>query len=392
MAERPLRDWLDEDVIQEEFAAAEAVLEKARLAALTVARSSQKPPPDAPEGEEDAQTPPEGNGERQVAPISVEKWPGGIIGAPLVMVRPEVATHRGRAGVLFQPAAHLRHGTDGGSTYLPGFGPGEDYGPAQTPALPLALYDLGVRETPRPGPGAPLALRIFVEACLSVPLSHRGSDVPVPLEPMRFRDVLAWAGVNPAHYAPSRHWGKWVTAFAALESPDARVPWEDPATGKGGARRVVQVRDVPRHPAGLDDWVSLAVDLPPGSSRGPLVDRPGLRKTAVATGAAYRLLLSLSFWWHEPGKTRTPASKGSGRRSAKRWLQTRAWSRYRAVPDEMLVAMAFPVGGSEGATYRKRLERARKALAWLVEVGLAGGRGDGARRVIRPGPNWVGWE
>ena len=98
MTERPAADWLDGDVPEEELAAGEA---------------------------------------------AIEKWPGGIIGAPLVMVRPDVATHRGRVGVLFQPAAHLRHGTDGGSAYLPGFGPGEDHGPATA-----GLRAMGAARTP----------------------------------------------------------------------------------------------------------------------------------------------------------------------------------------------------------------------------------------------------
>ena len=42
-----------------------------------------------------------------------------------------------------------------------------------SPALPLALYDLGAGPAISPGKGAPLALRMFVESVLSVPMDER---------------------------------------------------------------------------------------------------------------------------------------------------------------------------------------------------------------------------
>ena len=275
------------------------------------------------------------------------------------------------------------------SSYLPGFGPSDADGPDVTPALPLALYDLGVREAPRRGPGAPLSLRLFVEACLSVPLEKRDSASGIEFEAVRFRDVLVWAGVNPRNYVPRRHWPRWASAFEALSSDEARVPWHDPKTGNGAARRVVNLIDIPRNPCRLRDWLKVSVHLPPGSKCGPLVDRLALRSAGVTTAAAYRLLFSLSFWWHEPGVTRTPVPKGPGR--GRRWLQARDWSRYRTVRDEMLVAMAFPHGEGAGSTHRKRLERARRALEWLAGEGTVEVHGDRATRVIRPGPDWAGW-
>ena len=291
--------------------------------------------------------------------------------------------------MLFSSAAHLCHGEDGASSYLPGFGPRDADGPDVTPALPLALYDLEVREALRRGPGAPLSLRLFVEACLSVPLEKRDSASGIEFEAVRFRDVLVWAGVNPRNYVPRRHWPRWASAFEALSSDEARVPWQDPKTGDGAARRVVNLIDIPRNPCRLRDWLKVSVHLPPGSKCGPLVDRLALRLAGVTTAAAYRLLLSLSFWWHEPGVTRTPVPKGPGR--GRRWLQARDWSRYRTVRDEMLVTMAFPHGEGAGSTHRKRLERARRALEWLAGEGTVEVHGDRATRVIRPGPDWAGW-
>ena len=52
---------------------------------------------------------------------------------------------------------------------------------------------------------------------------------------------------------------------------DARIPWVDPETGRGGLRRVVRVGDIPRGPDALDDVVRMVVDLPPGSGQVPMV-------------------------------------------------------------------------------------------------------------------------
>ena len=61
------------------------------------------------------------------------------------------------------------------------------------------------------------------------------------------------------------------------------------------------------------------VDLPPGTERGVLVDRTALRKAGVESAPSYRLTLSLAFWWHDPGKMRTPTQRG-GKGRGKLWL------------------------------------------------------------------------
>ena len=58
-----------------------------------------------------------------------------------------------------------------------------------------------------------------------------------------------------------------MRAAEGLDAMDARVPWVDPETGRGGLRRVVSVGDIPRGPDALDDFVRVVVDLPPGSRR-----------------------------------------------------------------------------------------------------------------------------
>ena len=187
--------------------------------------------------------------------------------APLVHVQ----RNDRRAGNLFSPAVWTATQESGQFDLFPGFGPGEANGPL-VPALPLALYDLGKGTAKTRGRGAPLALRIFVEAVLSVPLHARALNRPVALPPQRFGDLLKALYPNPGFYRPSRHFAALYEAAKSLES--ARVPWEHP-DGSGAMRRVVYARDLPRD-GRLDDWVQFVVDLPPGSERGVLVDRTAL--------------------------------------------------------------------------------------------------------------------
>ena len=297
--------------------------------------------------------------------------------APLVHVQ----RNDRRAGNLFSPAVWTATQESGQFDLFPGFGHGEANGPL-VPALPLALYDLGEGTAQTRGRGAPLALRIFVEAVLSVPLHDRTLNRPVALPPQRFGDLLKALYPNPGFYRRSRHFAAIYEAAKSLES--ARVPWEHP-DGSGAMRRVVYARDLPRD-GRLDDWIQFVVDLPPGSERGVLVDRTALRKAGVESASSYRLALSLAFWWHDPGKMRVPIQKGGNR--GKLWRQTRQVERYPVVTDTELIAMTYPSEANDvGSTRRKRLQRSRKALAFLVDLGYAAIE-DGR---IMPGQNWAGW-
>ena len=299
--------------------------------------------------------------------------------APLVHVQ----RNDRRAGNLFSPAVWTATQESGQFDLFPGFGPGEANGPL-VPALPLALYDLGKGTAKTRGRGAPLALRIFVEAVLSVPLHARTLNRPVALPPQRFGDLLKALYPNPGFYRPSRNFAAIYEAAKSLES--ARIPWEHP-DGSGAMRRVVYARDLPRD-GRLDDWVQFVVDLPPGSERGVLVDRTALRKAGVESAPSYRLALSLAFWWHDPGKMRTPIQRG-GKGRGKLWRQTRQVERYPVVTDAELIAMTYPSEANNvGSTRRSRLQRSREALAFLIETGYANIATD--RRIL-PGQNWAGW-
>ena len=320
-------------------------------------------------------------------PVEVEDRndrPDAIYPAPLVHVN----RNDRRAG-LFSPAiwAATRQGTKDQFDLFPGFGPGEAQGPI-VPALPLALYDLGGSGAmTRGGPGAaPLALRIFVETVLSAngPGNSRARqrDAPLPLPPQQFGDWLATLYPVSAEWRRGKQLPALLDALYSLTAPSTRIPWEDPETGRGAARLIVVPVDIPRS-GRRDDWIRFEVHLPPGSERGALVDRLALRQAGTVSAAAYRLALSLAFWWHDPGKMRVPIPKGRGR-PGKLWRQARQLERYPEVTDAELIAMAYPRdAGDVGSTRRSRLQRVREALDYLGSIGYADCR-PGQR--LLPGP------
>ena len=145
-------------------------------------------------------------------------------------------------------------------------------------ALPLNLYDLGGGSSMERGRGAPLALRLWVESILAVRLSDRARNRPIAIE-ITLRELLAKLYPGPRKPRPHEYWPKLCRSAEILDT--TRIPWEDPATGKGGLRRVVNMTDIPRGPGKLDDSVRLIVDLPPGS--GPVVS-PNLSNVGPEIG------------------------------------------------------------------------------------------------------------
>lgn len=238
-----------------------------------------------------------------------------------------------------------------------------------SPALPLFLYDNSGIHKAEKGTGreANLALRIFVESILSVPYDVRGSGlVELVITWRELETMLFGEGRKPR---PNEYLPRLYEAANALESPEARVPWEDPVTGKGGLRRVVSVRDIPRR-GKLDDEVRILVDLPPGCQEGPLVtDRDKLRRWGKTSAAVYRLKLNLYWRWFFPGQTRFPVGRGKRRV----WMQSQEPEAYGdPVTDAELVSLCFPAAsGFSGATLRDLKRRARGAIDRLIQHGEA---------------------
>ena len=284
-----------------------------------------------------------------------------MLPAKLAMIAP---THpRGeRLQKLFSPAAHRRD-----NLVLPGFEAPDIGGPA----LPLALYGLGDDSPQRGGgAGAPLALRLFVEAVLAAPYVQRDAGEPVALD-IPLRDLLNNlypAGRKPR---PNEYWPRLMRAIEALDSMDARVPWVDLVTGRGGLRRVVAVGDIPRGPGALDDNVRVVVDLPPGSGPGPKAP-PTLGWWGAKSATAYNTLLNMSYRWFNPGVTRHPTGRGH-------WLQSQNPERYPALSDADVVAITRPL--SARSARRNLVTEGWRTLRRLADAGELRIEG---RRVLPP--------
>lgn len=260
--------------------------------------------------------------------------------------------------LLFSPAAHTVPGSDGEQYIMPGFGRNDTYEPS--PALPLALYDLGAGPATTRGKGAPLALRIFMESVLSVPMQVREKGEPVGLS-VSLRDFLAW--LYPRRIpSPAEYWPRLMTAIEALDSVDARIPIYDPDTGRNELRRIVSIGGIPRGPGALDESVRIIVDLPAGTGNGPQVsDR--LREWGVRSAPAYRLLINLAFHWYNPGVTAIPSKRGK----TTHWVQVNDPERYPQLTDKALTSLAFP--SALVSNRRVLTQRAKDVLRHLERAG-----------------------
>ena len=260
--------------------------------------------------------------------------------------------------LLFSPAAHTAPGSDGEQYVMPGFGRNDGYEPS--PALPLALYDLGAGPATSRGKGAPLALRVFVESVLSVPMHEREKGQPVGLS-VSLRDFLTWLYPNRVP-SPAEYWPRLMQAVEALDSLDARIPLYDPSTGRNELRRVVAIGGIPNGPGALDESVRIIVDLPSGTGNGPQVS-DNLRSWGVRSAPAYRLLLNLAFHWYNPGVTAAPVGQGK----TKRWVQVNDPERYPSISDRALTSLAFP---SSAVNNRRVLtQRAKEVVKSLEAAG-----------------------
>lgn len=283
-------------------------------------------------------------------PVSANLRHDPILPATVAMIDPGKAKPAQIA--LFSPAAHVVR--DG---WLPGF-----ERDVHGPALPLALYDLMNRDPKRRGPAADMGLRVFVEGVLTVMQRDRPAAALHPVTvSTTLRDFLTWF-YGDRTPRPNEYWPLLMEAGRALDRHEARFPWHDPMTGKGGLRRVVSLSDIPRGPGALDDLVSLTVHLPPGTQTGPVVNRPRLRYWGRRSEPAYRALLGLAYRWFRPGVTRIPAN-----RRKNHWLQAQDPSRYEPLTDDELIDLCYPTSAS-GAK-RDLLQRSRKTIKALVQAG-----------------------
>ena len=289
------------------------------------------------------------------------------------------------------PVLHLAR-TSPSPAFLPGMGPGPDGGKLFGPTLPLHLYDLGgVQEGPTRG-AAPLALRIWIEVILSVPPEQRNGPVLLPRIP--WKEFVRFLYPQRKTYNCTLEWPRLKEALEAVDSAEALIPWQN-LEGGWQERRAVWVRDRPLS-GHQNEFVQFGVDLPRGSGIGPLIDRPILRLAGQKKNLAFRLVLSLSAWWFQPGSMRIPVAGG------RQWMQCRDIMRYKVVTIDQLVQMCYPANkpASSKQDMSNRRERAKEALRWLVDkrwVYVEPVKEDKDRHYnpegwrIMPGDLWAGW-
>ena len=237
-------------------------------------------------------------------PVEPDRRSDGIFPASLAAVRtvaPDPDTSRVPVA-LDAPA--LLGCAPGGSSWLPGVDGTSETGIVR-PALPLLLFDGAGLASMTQGRGAPLALRLFVEAVLTVPRNQRSGVTRIALTLRDWRDWL-WAngGVSLA-----KAWPRFTRALFLVHN--ARIPWAD--TDGGGLWSAVRVVNVPRGAVCLDDHVVFDVELPPGSDRGPWVNRPRLRLWGMHSAPAYRAMLGLATLWNTYGTTRVTTPRAGWR-------------------------------------------------------------------------------
>jgi len=154
-------------------------------------------------------------------------------------------------------------------------------------SVPLETYDMagGIAKNAGRG-GTPLALRLWVEAILSVGIKDRRQQARLVIKLGELIHALwpkGWGG-------PKRDGRKLEQAFDQIGR--MLIPWEQ------GRWLAVIVRNRPDY-YNMDSPVVIDVELPPGSECGPTVYRPMLHQYGVRNVTAYRLSLSLPSLWNK---------------------------------------------------------------------------------------------
>lgn len=177
-----------------------------------------------------------------------------------------------------------------GPTFLPGLEPIE--GPS--PAWPLVMMDAAGLDSMTKGRGAPLPLRIGLEALMQAPPAarERGTHVILTL-----RDVVNWGWPN-GRWQPHRNKERLADAFARVERLVLHGEWN--VYGRIWTNwEPVKIRA--QSFDSLEAAVLINVWTPPGSGSGPLIDREQLRAYGVDSAPLYRGYLSAAYHWNEHG-------------------------------------------------------------------------------------------
>lgn len=156
------------------------------------------------------------------------------------------------------------------------------------PALPVQLYDQAGGALQTKGGGAPIALRLFFEALMSVRRDQRTEHQTTELT-VTLRDLVDWIWPN----GWNRRRNLPVLSWALKDLGELRIEWQ---------RRLwnlVVARTLPTWETRLDDPIVLHVFSLPGSDRGPIIDRFYLRLCGLDSAPSYRSLLRIAYLWDD---------------------------------------------------------------------------------------------
>ena len=285
----------------------------------------------------------------------------GNLRGDTIMPRISMRENGGKADRLYLTPAHI--GADGDSqTPLLGFS--DPRSTSRIPALPVNLYDLGVKAgESRGGSGAaPIPARMLVKlaAAPSTSVRHGERFVTYDVTLRDLRDALyppeRLDGSPRQPYPVSRIWPRILQAIRVINR-DARIPILDPKTGTGRYHHLLRINEN-FGKITLDTPIGVVLDIPPEVEGG--VKLPvRLDQWGAESAPAYRALIGLSFLWHEPGRTHAP--KGGY------WMRKTGPDPYDPLTDDDAVALAFP---SNITVNRRQLRRrAWEALENLEEHG-----------------------
>ena len=177
--------------------------------------------------------------------------------------------------------------------------PGLEPGPSLIQALPLYLYDGTGAPIYQGGGGAALPLRIWVEVVTAVRIEERERGRPIPI-PFTLREMIE--GQWPDGWQRNNQMPRLRRGMADVDR--LRFTVQLPNGGRTSWRAVGWTGIFPPD-ARLDDVAIAHVILPPGSSHGPKIHKPTLRRLGVKSAAQYRAALGMAYhWWDRAIKGR----------------------------------------------------------------------------------------
>ena len=165
----------------------------------------------------------------------------------------------------------------------------------------FALYDMLGGKSLTQGASAPVALRIFMEAQLSMPLEGRDGN-PYHIN-ISIREIVEnWLLWDPKNYRPNRDDSGGLLQKSFKELQDIEIPF-----GEHGAFAPVLKR---AHTGWrLKDKIWLEIVIPSEIKYGPMVNRLILRKAGRHSAPVYRAYLNLCCFWNRYGTSHRPKSQ-----------------------------------------------------------------------------------